>query len=59
MQTKYITNKQVIDSLVERYHVLTEKDTLKKILEQGLGEEYMQHKDKITHFFIICKTQSK
>jgi hypothetical protein len=56
MQTKYITNKQVIDSLVERYHVLTEKDTLKKILEQGLGEEYMQHKDKITHFFIICKT---
>jgi len=38
--------------------VLTERDTLKKILEQGL-EEYMQHKDKITHFFIICKTQSK
>lgn len=31
--------------------MLTEKDTLKKILEQGLGEEYMQHKDKITHFF--------
>ena len=39
--------------------MLTEKDTLKKILEQGLEEEYVQHKDKITHFFMNMKKHNQ
>lgn len=39
--------------------MLTEKDTLKKILEQGLEEEYVQHNDKITHFFMNMQNTIK
>lgn len=41
------------------YHVLTDKETLEKILEQGLKEEYKQYNDKILEFFMSMKDRIK
>lgn len=37
------------------YHVLTDRETLDKILEQGLDEENLKHKDLILNFFMNIK----
>jgi hypothetical protein len=41
------------------YHVLTDKETLEKVLQQGLKEEHKQYKDKILEFFINMKDRIK
>ena len=48
-----------IRSAEDVYHVLTDKETLEKILEQGLKEEYKQYKDKILEFFMSMKDRIK
>jgi hypothetical protein len=37
------------------YNVLIDKETLEKVLQQGLKEEHMQHKDSIIEFFLKMK----
>jgi hypothetical protein len=37
------------------YNVLTDKETLEKVLLQGLKEEHMQYKDNIVGFFMNMK----
>jgi hypothetical protein len=41
------------------YHVLIDKETLEKVLQQGLKEEHKQYKDKILEFFINMKDRIK
>lgn len=37
------------------YHVLTDRESLDKVLEQGLDEEHQMHKDDIVKFFMSIK----
>jgi hypothetical protein len=39
----------------DMYNVLIDKETLEKVLQQGLKEEHMQHKDSIIEFFLKMK----
>lgn len=41
------------------YHALTDKDTLDKILEQGLKEKHRQYKYKIIEFLGNIKDRIK
>jgi hypothetical protein len=41
-----------IKSVEDVYNVLTDKETLEKVLLQGLKEEHKQHKDMIVELFI-------
>ena len=40
-----------IRSVEDVYHILTDKETLEKVLQQGLKEEHRQHKDNIGTVF--------
>ena len=44
-----------IRSVEDVYHVLTDKETLEKVLQQGLKEEHRQYKDNIVLFFMNMK----
>jgi hypothetical protein len=44
-----------IKSAEDVYNVLTDKETLEKVLLQGLKEEHMQYKDNIVGFFMNMK----
>jgi hypothetical protein len=44
-----------IKSAEDVYQVLTNKETLEMVLQQGLKEEHMQYKDKIVDFFMNLK----
>ena len=44
-----------IRSVKDVYDALTDKDTLEKILKQGITEEYKQYKDKMVEFFMNMK----
>jgi hypothetical protein len=48
-----------IISAADAYQVLTNKDTLEKVLQQGLKEEHMQYKDRIVGFFTNMKDRVK
>jgi hypothetical protein len=48
-------SKVRIKSVEDVYHALTDKDTLEKILQQGLKEEHKQYKDQIEEFFMNMK----
>ena len=37
------------------YHPLVDRETLEKILEQGLDEENLKHKDDLLNFFMNIK----
>jgi hypothetical protein len=37
------------------YHALTNRETLDKVLDQGLDKEYQKHKDDMVKFFMIIK----
>jgi hypothetical protein len=41
------------------YNVLTDKETLEKVLDQGLKEEHKQFKDRIVEFFMNIKETIK
>ena len=40
-------------------HVLTDKETLEKVLQQGLKEEHMQYKERIVELFTSMKDRIK
>jgi hypothetical protein len=40
-----------IKSAADAYHVLTDKEVLEKVLQQGLKEEHIQYKDRIVELF--------
>jgi hypothetical protein len=48
-----------ITSTEDIYHALTDKETLEKILQQGLKEEHKQYKDKIVEFLVNMKDRIK
>jgi hypothetical protein len=48
-----------IKSAEDVHHVLTDKETLEKVLQQGLKEEYKQYKDRIVELFTNMKDRIK
>lgn len=48
-----------IRSAKDAYHVLTNKETLEMVLQQGLKEEHMQYKDRIVELFTNMKDRIK
>jgi hypothetical protein len=48
-----------IRSAADAYQVLTDRETLEMILQQGLKEEHMQYKDKIVKLFVTMKDRMK
>jgi hypothetical protein len=48
-----------IRSAEDVYHVLTDKETLEMVLQQGLKEEPMQYKDKIVELFMNMRDRIK
>jgi hypothetical protein len=48
-----------IRSIGDVYYILTNKDVLEKVLEQGLKEEHRQYKYKIIEFFGNIKDRIK
>jgi hypothetical protein len=48
-----------IRSAEDAYHVLTDKETLEMVLQEGLKEEHMQYKDRIVEFFMNMKDRIK
>jgi hypothetical protein len=48
-----------IKSAEDIYHTLTNRETLEKVLQQGLKEEHKQYKDKIVKFFMNMKKTVK
>jgi hypothetical protein len=48
-----------IKSAEDVYHVLIDKETLEKVLHQGLKEEHKKYKDRIVEFFMDMKDRVK
>jgi hypothetical protein len=48
-----------IKSAADAYHALTNRETLEMVLQRGLKEEHMQHKDRIVELFINIKDRIK
>jgi hypothetical protein len=48
-----------IKSAEDAYQVLTDKETLGKVLQQGLKEEHMQYKDRIVELLTNMKDRIK
>ncbi|HEU4822807.1 MAG TPA: hypothetical protein VFS97_05220 [Nitrososphaeraceae archaeon] len=48
-----------IKSAEDVYQVLTNRETLEKVLQQGLKEEHKQYKDKIVELFMNMKDRIK
>ena len=48
-----------IKSAGDVYYTLTNRETLEKILQQGLEEEHKQYKDRIVEFFVNMKDRIK
>jgi hypothetical protein len=48
-----------IKSIEDVHHVLTNKEILEKVLDQGLKEEHKQFKDRIVEFFMNIKETIK
>ena len=48
-----------IRSAADAYEALTNKETLEKVLHQGLKEEHIQYKDKIVELFTNMKDRIK
>ena len=48
-----------IRSAADAYEVLTNKETLEKVLHQGLKEEHMRYKDRIVELFTNIKDRIK
>ena len=48
-----------IKSVEDVYYALTERETLEKVLKQGLKEEHKQYQDKIVEFFNNMKDRIK
>ena len=48
-------SKVPIRNVQDVYNALTDRETLNKVLEQGLEEEYQQYKDQLVDFFMSIK----
>ena len=48
-----------IKSAEDVYQALTDKEALEKVLQQGLKEEHMQHKDRIVELFMNMEDRIK
>jgi len=48
-----------IKSAEDVYRVLTDKETLEKVLQQGLKEEYKQYRDRIVELLMNIKDRIK
>jgi hypothetical protein len=48
-----------IKSAEDVYHVLIDKETLERVLHQGLKEEHKKYKEKIVEFFMSMKDRIK
>ena len=48
-----------IKSAEDVYHVLTDKETLEKVLHQGLKDEHKLYKDEIVEFLLNMKNRTK
>jgi hypothetical protein len=48
-----------IRSAADTYQVLTSRETLEMVLQQGLKEEHMQYKDRIVELFTNMKNRIK
>ena len=48
-----------IKSAEDVYHVLTDKETLEKVLQQGLKDKHKQYKDEIVNFLLNMKNRIK
>jgi hypothetical protein len=48
-----------IKSTKDVYHVLTDKETLEKVLQQGLKDEHKRYKDEIVEFLLNMKNRTK
>ena len=48
-----------IKSVEDVYQVLTNRETLEMVLQQGLKEEHMQYRDRIVEFFMNMKDRIK
>jgi hypothetical protein len=46
-------------SAKDAYHVLTDRETLEMVLQQGLKEEHIQYKDRIVELFTNMKDKIK
>ena len=54
-EVKRLSKVVTIRNADDIYHALTDRDTLDKVLDQGLDEEYQKHKDEIVNFFMSIK----
>jgi hypothetical protein len=48
-----------VKSAEDVYHVLTDKEILEKVLQQGLKDEHKQYKDEIVNFLLNMKNRTK
>jgi hypothetical protein len=48
-----------IKSAEDEFHVLTDKEFLEKVLQQGLKEEHKQYNDSIAEFLMNVKDRFK
>jgi hypothetical protein len=54
---KAINEKSTVSimNVEDIYNALTERETLDKLLQQGLDEEHLKYKDEIVEFFMSIK----
>ena len=45
----------LVNSAQDAYHILTNREILEKVLQQGLKEEHVQYKDRIVELFMNIK----
>lgn len=48
-----------IKSAEDVFHVMRDKEVLKKVLQQGLKEEHKQYKESVAEFLMKMKDRSK
>ena len=48
-----------IKSAEDVYHVLTDKEILEKVLQQGLKDGHKRYKDEIVEFLLNMKNRTK
>jgi hypothetical protein len=51
----YRLSKVPIRNVQDVYNALTDRDTFDKLLQEGLEEEYLQHKEELIEFFMSIK----
>ena len=48
-----------IKNVEDIYNALTDRETLDKLLQQGLNEEHLKYKDEIVEFFMRIKDRAR